>query len=334
MSTEILVPGKAPAGSIGARLLAANFAAESLRTADVLRYNEWEMFDNEVIQIARQRLVVAGDLISRGLTMPLPDALGVPMLHWQTGSDMNPAQVDMSGITPGQNDRQEFANAYLPIPIVHKDFQINIRALHASRRGGNPLDVSQAGLAARIVSEGIDNIIVNGAAIVHGGGTVYGYTTHPQRITGSLTASWATATGDQILTDTLAMVAALKAKRFFGPYGVYMSSDFEVGLERDFKTNVMGTIAQRLLMIGNPPNVLGATGIQFIKVVDQLAAGQVVVVQLTKDVVQLVDGFAPTTVQWEEMGGMIELFKVMAIMVPRFSVQQNGWLGVAHYSTP
>lgn len=308
-----------------ARLLEANMSIETLRTLDVLQYNDWELLDQEVMQVARQRLVAAADLLDRNLTFPVADAMGVPILHWQVGSDMNPAQVDMDPATRTQNDRQTFSSKYLPLPIVHKEFQLSPRVLAASRRMGHPLDVSNATLAGEIVAEGVDNIIVNGTNITHGGGTVYGYTTLPQRAVGNLTGVWTGLTGSQILTDVLAMIAALKAKRRFGPYGIYVPATYETKLEEDFKTNVMGSIRERLEMI---------RGVEFVKPLDSLADGNVVVVQLTKSSVELIDGIQPTTVSWEEQGGKVLMFEVMAIMVPRLRADAAGNSGIAHYTEP
>ena len=58
----------------------------------------------------------------------------------------------------------------------------------------------------------------------------------------------------------------------------------------------------------------------------------VILLQLTSDVVDIVVGMQPTTLQWEDMGGMITNFKVMAIMVPRIKDTQTSQSGIVHYT--
>jgi hypothetical protein len=61
-------------------------------------------------------------------------------------------------------------------------------------------------------------------------------------------------------------------------------------------------------------------------------ADTVFAVQMTSDVVDLVNGFGPTVVQWDTLGGLQSNFKVMAIMIPRVKstiIQQSG---IIHYT--
>jgi hypothetical protein len=76
----------------------------------------------------------------------------------------------------------------------------------------------------------------------------------------------------------------------------------------DFKTNSDKSIIERLLEIPN---------LQWIKPAAFIPAKQQVLVQLTSDVVDMLNGLQPTVVQWATDGGMVLHFKVMAIMVPR-----------------
>ncbi len=53
-----------------------------------------------------------------------------------------------------------------------------------------------------------------------------------------------------------------------------------------------------------------------------------------RDVVDLSVAAPLTTVQWDEMGGMIQNFKVMAAMAPRIKIPRsaNANTGLVHYS--
>ena len=57
-----------------------------------------------------------------------------------------------------------------------------------------------------------------------------------------------------------------------------------------------------------------------------------ILVQMTRDVVDLAVGFMPTALQWESHGGMVTNFKVMSIMVPQVRADYNGNSGINHGS--
>lgn len=314
----------AGSGSVAQRLLASNFNVNALRTNDVMHKDEWIAFDNAVLAVARERLVAVADLYARNLVYPLANALGVTKVEWEVVSDLTDASVSMSGITKAQNDRLDLNLKSVPVPIVHKDFAINIRALNAYRNNGTPLDTVQAEVAARIVSEKIEGILFNGVTVGLAGGPIYGYTNAPNRITGSTTADWNTATGEQILADVLAMIGAAALKNMFGPFMIYCSVASFVNLGNDFKANSDKSTLARLKEVA---------GIIDIKPTSKITNnGVVIMVQMTKDVVDIIDGIQPTTVWWESQGGFLQNFKVLAIMVPRVKSDYAGQSGIVHYS--
>ncbi|KKM81314.1 hypothetical protein LCGC14_1330980 [marine sediment metagenome] len=126
--------------------------------------------------------------------------------------------------------------------------------------------------------------------------------------------------------DVLSMVTALVGDNMYGPYWLYVPTDYFVALGDDFKSNSDKTTMQRILEI---------PGVEQVKASSNLtggASGEVVLVQPTRDVVDLVIGAQPTTVQWETEGGMVSNFKVLSIMIPRIKSDANSQSGIAHYS--
>ena len=311
-------------GSVAQRLLQMGFNCNSLRQNDVLRKEEWQVFDDRLVEIARQRLNLVGDLMDRGLTFPLSNAMGTTVLQWEDVSDMDPAEISMDGISRTRDDRVLFGLNNIPIFITHKDFSINLRSLEASRTLGQPLDTTQLEVATRKVSESLETTLLNGAGINVAGNTAPGYTTFPERNTFELAASWLTATGEQMLGDVLGMITVAHADNMFGPYMLYVPTDYWVQLQDDFKANSDRSIIERLKAVGT---------IDDIKVADFLASDNVLLVQMTRDVIDEVDGQQPTMVQWEEQGGFKVNFKVLAIMVPRIKADQEGRCGIVHGST-
>lgn len=311
-------------GSVAIRLMESGFNVQALRTQDYLTKDAWTNFDNKIIEIARQRLIGVADLIERGLTYDVPNAMGVTRIEWERMGDMGPADMNMAGVTEGRNDTLGFDLVGMPLPIVHKDFWINIRKLTASRNSGTPLDTTQAEICARKVSERIESMLFLGDTTLGTNNQIYGYATAPDRITGSTTTSWATATGDQIVADVLAMIGAAKAKEMHGPFMFYVNYTAMTNLGNDYKANSDKTILQRVLEI---PGVAGIKESYYVPNADTVFA-----VQLTSDVVDVIDGIQPTMVQWDSLGGMRQNFKVLAIMVPRVKSTITTQSGIIHYT--
>jgi uncharacterized linocin/CFP29 family protein len=223
-----------------------------------------------------------------------------------------------------ENDRIDWAQGFLPVPIIHKDFFFSLRELSASRNGGEPLDTTHLRVAARKVAEMAEHMLFRGGK-VFGGLPIYGYTTHPNRLTGAFgtNGNWAQAakTGENIYQDVITMRNALVNTGMNGPYILYVAGGMAGKLDDDYKAAGTITTRQRILQI---------EGLQAIRVVDKLPAGSVVMVQMTRDVVDLVDGEPFQTVQWEVGGGMGINFKAFAIQVPRVRVGYGATRGIYH----
>ena len=321
--------GPAAYGSFAEKLLAQGFRASAMRSSTVLRKDEWKLFDAIVIEVARQRLVGVGDLLSRGLRMDVPDALGVLRIEWEQSTDMTPAAVSMDAVTDIERDRLTYNLLSVPLPVVHKDFTVNIRALHASRKLGTPMDVTQAARSTTLVTEMNEQILFQGASVISNASPIYGYKTAVNRNTGSLISRWddrTTTTGEEIVTDVFEMIAQARGDNMYGPYLLYVPDDYFIRLAEDYKANSDITILQRVLLIP------GIVGVQPTKNLNGGATGEVIMVQMTRDTVDMVVGMQPGMVSWEEHGGMVVNFKIMSIMVPRMKYDASLQSGIVHHS--
>lgn len=302
------------------------FTAASLRTAGVLRKDEWVEFDTAVIEGAAIRMRGVADLITQGLTRPLRNSMGKTVLEYERISDIEPATVSMDGMSKSENDRPDFSPASLPIPIIHKDFFINLRVLAASRNKGEALDTTMIRMSGRKCAELSEDILFRGGK-TFGGLTIYGYTTHPQRNTVSFgtNGNWAAAakTGDDIIADIMTMLAIAEGDRFYGPYVLYISRNQGLKLQLDYKAASDKTIRQRIMEID---------GISDIRIVDALPTSSVLLVQMTPDVVQLIQGEPLQTVQWDIEGGFAVNFKAFMIQVPLIRADIAGRSGIVHMS--
>jgi uncharacterized linocin/CFP29 family protein len=331
MDKDLIVAGKDGQarflGPVAQRLLACDMNANALRTNDVLMKDEWKELDSVAIKSAQERLVGVADLKSRGLVYDLGgDGLGTTVLEYQDMSDIGDAQVSMVAAAKGVSDVPDFNLKYLPLPITHYDFYLNARHLAASRKKGMPLDTTMVEMAGQKIADKIETWLFQGSsAFTFGGGTVRGYATHANRNTGSLTGNWddSSTSGEVILNDVRAMKQALLDDKFYGPYVLYVPGNFETRLDDDYVSNYPKTIRERLL---------GIAGIEAIRVADKLADDNVLLVQMTADVVRMVTGLPLTVVEWQTQGDMLFHYKLITIDVPQIRARQNGECGVAHWS--
>ncbi len=307
----------------------ADGATIQVNTPASLQYDEWKDIDRNVIEVAKDRLVGVSDLISRGLTHPL-GSIGQTISLWERSSDMTGADVSMAGESEGEEDRIQFDYKQVPVPIIHKDFRLNMRTLAASRIHGEALDTQQARIASRVVAEKSEDMLFAGNAIQVDGATIYGYTNHPERNGVDLVEQWdnPATTGQDIVEDVQAMLAAARADKMHGPFQLYIPLSYQGRLDDDYApaSGDTRTIRQRIMQL---------EGIAGISVADRLATHNVLLVQMSKETVDIAIAQDISTVQWETKGGMVQHFKVMAIWVPRLKSDYDGRMGVVHlYEIP
>lgn len=313
-------------GDVASVLMANDCNPGVLRTNTTLRNDEWKAIDDAVIDVARKRLRGVQDLYARNLVTRLPNGLGSTVMEWEKQSDMNAAEISMDARTRGTEDRVTFDLAYLPLPITHKDFRIGIRQLNSSRNKGIPLDTTQIQVSARKVAESLESLLFMGTGgITYGGGTLYGYTNHASRNTTTITA-WdgSGKTGAQIVEDVRDLKAASIAAQHYGPWVLYIPTDYETVIDDDFKAASDVTIRERILKI---------EGVEDVKVADYLTGDNVVLVEMSAETVQWVEGMPLSNIEWTSQGGMEFHFKIMTIGVPRINVDANGNCGITHGST-
>jgi hypothetical protein len=303
-----------------------------INTNATLRRDEWKQLDESILEASMQRLGGVDDLISRGLVYNLGNAMGTTVLEWHTVAGSMEAVVTMDGITRGRNDRPEYNYNYLPIPIIHVDYELNARELAASRSLGNPLDTTDAQFATREILETLEEMLFTnttfgfGETDSRGRNKIYSYVNHPDRNIVKLSVPWdhSACTAAGIIQDVQDMKSAATAAYHYGPFMLYIPTNFERVLDDDYTTSVNGTtltIGERVLKL---KNIMG------IKVVDKLPADNVLLVQMTSDVIRMVRGMGITNVEWNQEGGMITKYKVMTIQVPQIRSDQNGKSGIVH----
>ena len=297
-----------------------------LQTNGTLRRDEWKQLDEALLEISRQRLGGVQDLVDNGLVYTLGNAMGTTVLEYHDVSDAMEADLTMDGITRSRGDRPTYGTNYLPIPIIHVDYEINARVLAASRSLGNPLDVTSMERAVRKVNEKLETMLFTDTTYAFGGGTIYSYTNHADRNEVTLSTVWdsSSKSAADILEDVRSMKQASIDARHYGDWMLYIPTSYETILDMDYDTVTPGTtIRERILKIAN---------IKGIKIVDTLPDNNVLLVQMTSDVVRLVRGMGVTNVQWQEEGKFVTKFKVLTIQVPQIRSDKAGNSGITHLS--
>lgn len=287
-----------------------------------LRRDEWKRLDDAVLQVSRARLGGVQDLISNGLTYNLGNGMGTTVLEYHDASDSMEADMSMDGVSRGKGDRPVFGYHYLPLPIVHVDYEINARVLAASRNMGNALDTTSAEHAARKVLEKLEAMLFTNVTYSFGGGMIYSYINHPDINGVTLSLAWdnASKTGANIITDVLNMKQSSIEALHYGPWMLYIPTAYETKLDSDYDATTPGTtIRERIMKID---------GIKGIKVIDTLPDDNVLLVQMTSDVVRLVQGMPLQNIEWQTEGKFITKYKVMTIQVPQIRSDYNGKSGI------
>lgn len=291
-----------------------------------LRKDEWKILDESIVAAAKERLRVVADMRGNGNVFNIPNGMGKTVLETETVSDLTPATISMDPARDGENDRPEYDLVNLPLPVIHKDFFFSARQVATSRNMGASIDTTSGQLAARRVSEEAEKLVLGtGSSFTYGGGSIYGFTNFPSRITRTISAP----TGSNQTTtvqEVLAMRQDSEDAKHYGPWILYNSPAWDQYLDDDYSSQKGdNTLRQRLMAIN---------GIQDVRTADYLGSGyQLILVQQTSDVARLVIGMDITTVQWETHGGMRLNFKVMAIIVPQLRADFNGNTGIVHGST-
>jgi len=311
-----------------------NYTTQPVTNA-TLRRDEWKQLDDAVMEVSRQRLGGVQDLIDKGLTYNLGNGgMGTTVLEWHDVSDAMEADLTMDGVTRSKGDRPVFQYNYLPIPIIHVDYEINARALSASRNMGNPLDTIGAERAARRILEKMEDMLFTNVTYSYGEkdsrsrNTIYSYVNHPDRVQVTFAAvpgaHWndSGTTGADIVECVLALKQESMNNLHYGPWMLYIPSAYETAIDKDYDATTPGTtIRERILKIA---------GISGIKVIDRMPADNILLVQMTSDTVRLVRGIGLTNVEWATEGGMVTKYKVMTIQVPQIRSDYNGKCGIVH----
>jgi hypothetical protein len=293
-----------------------------LITNSQLTQAEWAVLDAAVIQRAKLRLNIIAALRSAGLVQDT--TLANMLSQWRVASERTAPTISMDGRTRTNRDRTDKQTFGVPVPIIHDAYSIGRRELLASRTLGAALDTTEAAAAASAVVEGAETMVFNGASgIVVSGSTIYGLTNHPARTTDTAANFGGGDFGTISLVQPtfLGAISAMAGYRYHGPFNVYVSGTQYIQMLARYSDGS----GQKAL-----DAVLDLPQIADVQPSDFLSAGQIVMVQMTSDVIDLVQAGTVENREWVAPDGEELFFKVMMVLAPRLKQDYAGKLGVCH----
>jgi uncharacterized linocin/CFP29 family protein len=290
----------------------------------------WVKIDTAVGRGARQPLIAYADL-SAQVPFGSFDAMSHMTLEDQQNSTAGQVVIDMDGAGDGKADRYLTIPRSLPLPIIYSDFTLTQRERAVSSNKGLPLETSTAEEAGRACAEAVEDLTLGNitgnvfgtASISDLASQVFGYTNYTNRVVKTDMNAPTGSNGTTIETDWLELIQALRDQYFYGPFTAYVSNDYWQFLQKRFSSNEpsAGTLKDVLM---------GIADIKDIKVTPRLTSTfTVIMVQMTPDVVQAVNGMDFKTIRWDSKGGLVTNYRVMGIQVPRMRSKYDGKCGFA-----
>ncbi len=293
-----------------------------MRVNSLLDIREWAELDREIFEMVKLRLNAVDDLSAAGLTSTTN--LGEMLSQWRMATERVRPSVNMDGRSRANRDLTDRIINSVPIPIFRTDYEIGLRELDASRKLGTPIDTFEAGEAANAIVEEQERMLLNGNAnVVVQGNTIFGYTTLPARdtATAAVYGGGDFGTISNIEPTFLGMVNALAAVRYFGPFTCYVSLTQYSQMLAHYTDGSGQNALDRVLTLPM---------IDSIKSNDLLADGNVVMVQLTRNVVDWRVGLSLENREWTTGDGQALMFAVLAAAAPRLKTDAAGNAGIAH----
>ncbi len=288
----------------------------------ILLRREWEGLDTAVVESYRIRLNAVADVMAAGLTSNT--TLAEMLNSWRVSSERGRPDVTMDGRSRVDRDRTDRKTFSVPIPIISTQYEFNMRELMAARAVGADLETAEAVEAGQAIAEEQERILFDGNDdVVVQGARIYGFTNHPDRLTDTATnfGGGDFGTENNGFDSIVGAVAEMADDRYFGPFNVYIANtQYHELLE--YQTDGSGDIQiERILRLPQ---------ISSIKPSDMMDDGELVMVQMARQVLDLRVALSLQNRQWDHPDGSAVFMKAMLSQVPRLKPDYRGNLGICH----
>lgn len=290
----------------------------------------WTEWDSAIQNPYESQLVLFSDAMSTGM-VPLassqPAAFGTLEYKWSL-RQLSDGDWE-TGMFPGSdnptNDTALYESASLPLPIDYTLLKTYIRTTEAAKRGvyGSgagridiPADLMYdkgVGLARKKENQILNGILnKDGTAFVYNNNECYGYRTAPGRFRKEITAAWTEAGVDyaDIRTEVYGW-----CEEFIPIVGkrkeltLYVNSGYDEKLDTPLSTYTPDYTIRMWLVKVIPQ-------LKEIKTAIMLPSNEVLMVHLAPTTVQIINGFAPTTLMWDSESKMEQNIFMMNMQIP------------------
>lgn len=305
---------------------AAAKAGKLLTNANgTVRHEDFLVIQDRIVEVRRRKLNGITDLMEAGLSFNV--SLEEQLVGFENVNEFQEAEQEMNP-NSYQNNDTVFTEEFVPNPITHQSFSVPWRQQGFDYK--RSLGMSES---VRQVAEKLENTLFNGNASISvsfGGqaNPIFGYTTHPNRGTGTISDWSVVANIELIVPEMIEQIGAMWSTQG----GVendsvipYVANDIWVNLQNDYKADSEKSVLNRLLDIPQ---------IKAIKPAEKLASKAVVLVEMLERTIQLASASDIITVPHIKTNPMApQVLTTYAAMVQQIKSDSKGNTGIRHLTT-
>lgn len=287
-----------------------------------LRHEDFLTIQDRVTEVRRRSLNGIADLMGGGMSFSVD--LGEQLVGFENINEFQAATQEMNP-NSYQNNDTVFTESYVPNPITHQSFSTPWRQQGFDYK--RSLGMTES---VRQVAEKLEETLFNGNTdvVVNFSGTnfpIYGYTTHPDRGTGTI-SDWSNianiASIVPELVDQIRQMWANQGGVSNNSVMVYVGNDIWGNLQGDYKAEVAGTVLNRMKDIAMVKDV---------KPAEKLAGNEVVLVEMEARTVELAVASDIIAVPHQKINPMQpQVMTTYAAMVQQIKSDSNSQTGIRH----
>lgn len=291
-----------------------------------LRHEDFLSIQDRVVEVRRRALNGIADLREAGLSFS--ENISTQLVGFEKINEFQAARQDMNP-NVNQNNDTVYTEDFVPLPIAHQSWNVPWRQTGFDYKRSAALPES-----VRQVAERLENTLFNGNAAIsvtfnNNPYVVYGYTTHPNRGQGTISDWTVLANYDKIVSETITQIGLMWSTQggvANDSVVMYVANDLWTIMQNDYVAAFPSDpIIDRLKEIAQ---------IREVKPAEKLAAGQVMLVEMSERTVQLAVAADLITVPHTKDNPFDpQTFTTYGAMVQQIKVDTNGNTGIRHLTT-
>lgn len=314
------------------KIIARNSATSELvknemytNATGTVRHEDFLFIQEMITDVRRRKLNGITDLEEAGLSFTV--GLEEQLIGTENINEFQQALQDMNP-TDYQNNDTVWTESFTPNPVTHQSFDVPWRQQGFDYKRSTGLKETM-----RQVAERLEETLFNGntkIAISFGGVNhpLFGYTTHPNRGTATISQWDLVANNDLIVDEVIASIGSMFANQGgveMDSVIMYFPKNFKGAMDRDYVSGFPSkTVAQRIMDIPE---------MKAVKFAEKLADDQVIFVEMSDRTIQLAKASDIISVPHVKINPMMpQTMTTYAAMVQIIKVDSNSNTGILHAS--